>query len=67
MEGSHMSDKPTQTTPSEEEETPPPGSDIVVDITNGKKVHFNLDPVEWIILFCGLSLVIWALGNSGLV
>lgn len=63
-----MPTKSTQTKASDEEETPlHPESDIVVDITNGKKVHFNLDPVEWIILFCGVSLVIWALGNSGLV
>ena len=64
-----MSTKPTQAPPSEDEvETAPvPDSDIIVDITNGKKVHFNLDPLEWLILFGGLSLLIWTLGNSGLL
>lgn len=64
-----MSTKPTQAPPSEDEvETEPvPDSDIIVDITNGKKVHFNLDPLEWLILFGGLSLLIWTLGNSGLL
>lgn len=65
-----MSNKSTPTESSDEEDvTTPvlPDSDIIIDISNGKHIQFNLDPVEWVIVLLGVSAIIWALGNSGLV
>lgn len=65
-----MSEEQTPAQPSKDDSTNEAlksGADIIVDITNGKKVHFNLDPLEWCILLGGISLIIWVVGNSGLV
>lgn len=65
-----MSDKLTPTEPSESEDSriaPASDADIVIDITNGKHVSFNLDPLEWVIVLGGISVIIVALGKSGLV
>lgn len=65
-----MSDKHIPTEPSESNDSsiePVADADIVIDITNGKHVSFNLDPVEWVIFLGGISVIIYALGKSGLV
>jgi hypothetical protein len=65
-----MSDKHIPTQSSDDEPTelrPAADADIVIDITNGKHVSFNLDPLEWVIVLGGVSLIIFALGKSGLI
>lgn len=66
-----MSDAQTPTPPSDESESvgisAKSDSDIVIDITNGKHIQFNLDPVEWVIVLSGFALIIWVFGHSGLV
>lgn len=36
--------------------------DVEIEITNGKKVTFNLDYTEWVIIMCGASLLAWITG-----
>jgi len=39
--------------------------DIVIDITNGKKVHVNLDPLEWTII--GVVAIIITVVTGGML
>lgn len=36
--------------------------DISIDITNGKKVKINLDPVEWAIVSGAICVFAWLTG-----
>jgi hypothetical protein len=70
MGGCHMSDKLTPTLSFDDEPTEirfAVDVDIVIDIMNGKHVFFNFDPLEWVIVLGGVSLIIFALGKSGLI
>lgn len=41
--------------------------DIVIDITNGKKISISLDPKEWVIILIGACVIIGVLGRTGLI
>jgi len=62
-----MSQPPSESPDPKDKDKPSVLPDIVIDKTNGTRVELEMSPVEWVIVFIGLTVLLGLANRIGLV